>query len=515
MAGGKLSSRQKMINLMYLVFISMLALQMGKKVLSSFGRITFAIEKSNISAKAKLDTVIGDLKTKSEDAPEQWKEKYDTAKNTETVSNKFYDYLQSVKTKLTEGIPVDENTHKLDFEKLDGSARVDELFFIDGKESDAGKELVEKVGAYKEAMIKIASTNKKSFEERFGTELQADKEGKVIVPWLESIFEGMPLATAITNLTKMQADVRTSELEVIEGMVKGTLNEGASMTKYKAIVAFEKSAYYPGETLKGKIVLGRYDDSMVPKEVTINGRKISEENIKNGQVFLDGISVGGVGDKTLKGEFIYMQDGKAVPIPIDTKYSVIPKPNSPVISADKMNVVYRGVANPITVSFPGIPDNKISASAPGMTRKSGTSYIIRPKSGKTVRISATGKLPSGVNVSGSKTFRIKDIPNPAGTIRHEAGVVSMPKSSLAKSSIGAELLDFDFDLKLRVTNFSFRVPGRPTIKVAGNRLNGAAKSALNRAKAGQTVMIFNIKAKIVGNSGYQLKKVAPVTIILK
>ena len=37
MAGGKLSPRQKMINLMYLVFIAMLAMQMDKKVLTSFG----------------------------------------------------------------------------------------------------------------------------------------------------------------------------------------------------------------------------------------------------------------------------------------------------------------------------------------------------------------------------------------------------------------------------------------------------------------------------------------------
>ena len=37
MAGGKLSPRQKMINLMYLIFIAMLAMQMDKKVLSSFG----------------------------------------------------------------------------------------------------------------------------------------------------------------------------------------------------------------------------------------------------------------------------------------------------------------------------------------------------------------------------------------------------------------------------------------------------------------------------------------------
>jgi hypothetical protein len=44
MAGGKLTPRQKMINLMYLVFIAMLALNMSKEVLS-------AMDKSNIDEK--------------------------------------------------------------------------------------------------------------------------------------------------------------------------------------------------------------------------------------------------------------------------------------------------------------------------------------------------------------------------------------------------------------------------------------------------------------------------------
>ena len=39
MASGNESPRQKMINLMYLIFIAMLALNMSKEVLSAFGVI--------------------------------------------------------------------------------------------------------------------------------------------------------------------------------------------------------------------------------------------------------------------------------------------------------------------------------------------------------------------------------------------------------------------------------------------------------------------------------------------
>ena len=54
---------------------------------------------------------------------------------------------------------------------------------------------------------------------------------------------------------------------------------------------------------------------------------------------------------------------------------MISKPNSAVISADKMNVVYRGVQNPITISIPGIIDSKVRASAPGLKRVRGVSII--------------------------------------------------------------------------------------------------------------------------------------------
>jgi hypothetical protein len=76
------------------------------------------------------------------------------------------------------------------------------------------------------------------------------------------------------------------------------------------------------------------------------------------------------------------------------------------------------------------------------------------------------------------------------------------------------LLDFDFDLNLKVTTFSFKVAGQPTVKVSGNKLNAQAKSALKRAKRGGTVQIFDINAKIVGNSSYKLPRITPVFVEL-
>ena len=180
-----------------------------------------------------------------------------------------------------------------------------------------------------------------------------------------------------------------------------------------------------------------------------------------------------------------------------------------------MNVVYRGVKNPMTISFAGIPDNKVNASAQGLSSAGGSRYVMDATRirGREVTINVTGTLPDGKKVSDNAKFRIKDLPKPTGTIRGEDGQVKMQRNSLEISTVGAMFDDFDFELPLRVTGFKFKVPGQPTINVNGNKLDSRAKSALRKAKRGSSVQIFDIEAKASGVSVI-LKKVSPVLIEL-
>lgn len=69
MAGGKLSPRQKMVNLMYLVFIAMLALNMSKEVLSAFGLMNEKFDAANLSAESMNASMLQTLDKKAgEDA---------------------------------------------------------------------------------------------------------------------------------------------------------------------------------------------------------------------------------------------------------------------------------------------------------------------------------------------------------------------------------------------------------------------------------------------------------------
>jgi gliding motility-associated protein GldM len=181
-----------------------------------------------------------------------------------------------------------------------------------------------------------------------------------------------------------------------------------------------------------------------------------------------------------------------------------------------MNVVYRGVKNPMTISFAGIADNNVTARAQGLSKVSGVGkYImdVTTVKGREVTINVTGKLPDGKPVTDNATFRIKDLPKPTGTVRGEDGNVKIQRQNLEISTIGAKFDDFDFDLPLNVTGFKFKVFGQPTINVKGNKLDSRAKAALRKAKRGSDVQVFDIQAKAKGVS-ILLKKVSPVIIEL-
>src|SRR5690606_29374041 len=146
---------------------------------------------------------------------------------------------------------------------------------------------------------------------------------------------------------------------------------------------------------------------------------------------------GNVGEHKIEGKLIFMQDGEEVEVPVSQSFATVAKPNAATISADKMNVVYRGVKNPMTISFAGIADNNVTATAPGLSRVSGSKYVMDATriQGREVTINVTGKL-DGQNVPDSKTFRIKDLPKPTGTVRGESDNISMQRNSLEISTIG-------------------------------------------------------------------------------
>jgi gliding motility-associated protein GldM len=510
MAGGKLTPRQKMINLMYLVFIAMLALNMSKEVLSAFGILNMKIVESNSITDERNESSFQQLAQKAVDQPGQYGDKKAKVEKIRAISKEFSDYLENLKNEVTKKFPKDAEGN-YPYEKMDKGDLIDRLFFNQEKLSPRGKEFLSKIQSYP-AQIKqiggssIADVEMKKIEKRFNTNpVFSEKAGKKL-EWMEYNYHGFPLIATITKLTQLQADIKTTESDVMTGMFQSDLVAAASLTAYQPIVVLEKSVFFQGEAVKGKVILGKFDPSLTAKSVIVNGSSVQAQA---GQANFS-FGSGNIGEHPITGSFNFDENGKVINLPIKDKYVVVSRPKSATISADKMNVVYRGVSNPMTISFAGISDDKVVASAPGLTKLGSGKYVMSPQSGTQVVINVTGTLPDGSKVSDMKTFRIKGIPGPTGTIRGEMGVVKGPKSSLEISTVGAKLLDFDFEVGLDVVGFNFKIAGQPTVVVSGNKLNGACKSALSKAGRGDQVTISEIKTKLVGAGSYLLPRTAPV-----
>jgi gliding motility-associated protein GldM len=509
MAGGKLTPRQKMINLMYLVFIAMLALNMSKEVLSAFGILNNKIESSNSISDTRNESSFLQLQQKAKDQPLQYGDKKAKVDKIRAICKDYSDYIEGIKTTITKGFPKDKEGN-YPCEQMDKSDAVDNLFYNGDKESKEGKEFLERIRGFAGQLkaiggSSIAEVEMKKIEKRFETKDVYSEKAEAKLPWLDYNYHHFPLIASVTKLTQLQADIKTTESDIMEGMFKSDLVAAASLTAYQPIVVPEKTAFFQGEAVKGKIILGKFDPNLVAKSVVVNGVSVPA---KAGQADFS-FGAGAVGEHEITGSFNFDENGKVISLPIKGNYVVVPQPKSANISADKMNVVYRGLPNPMTISFAGISDDKVSASAPGLTRATGTGkYNLNPVSGSEVKVSVSAKLPDGKLVSDSKVFRIKGIPAPQAAIGGTPGSQKGAKSRLQASTITAVLPDFLYDLKFQVTQFVFRVQGQPSILVSGDKVNAACAAALAKAGKGDLITISDVKTKIIGEGSGILTKTA-------
>jgi gliding motility-associated protein GldM len=503
MAGGKQTPRQKMINLMYLVFIAMMALNMSKEVLTAFGLIDESLSDSNVSLLEKNKAAVASLEQKAQESPEQFSEAKVLANSVANLTSSYYEYLNKLKSELKGTV---DNPKA--YESMDKNAYLDEKMMSSGKLTDEGQKFMSEMKAYHDGMLELLGENPNykqiaaAISRKFDGEPIKNNEG-VTKSYMEYHFIGFPLISSITKLSSLQNDVKVYENELLSLMLAGELTQIASMDNYATLLQTERGAYYQGDTFNGAIVLGRTDESTKPNEVnlTLDGRKLSGSDfeIKEGRVLLN-VNAGQAGEHRIEGNLLFIQDGKTIEVPVSQSFSVIPKPNQAIVSADKMNVVYRGIENPITVSMPGVPGNKVNASAPGLSKVQGSQYVMVPKTGTEVKINVVGEI-DGEKFPSSATFRIKSLPRPTPTVRgqvQDGGAIPMPINALKVSLIGATFENFDFDISPVVKRFSLSIPGQPSIEINGDRLNKKAQDLLDLARAGDIVQIFDIKADVPG-----------------
>ena len=362
----------------------------------------------------------------------------------------------------------------------------------------------------------------------FSTNDVVNRDGEP-TSWLEYHFFGFPEVASTTKLALLQSNIRSAQAELYSAMLGGQFKLNSTLANFDAYVVADRSSYYTGSNFTGKIVLGKKSDDLNPESAFINNIELLEnENAINpdGSINLD-FRVGSLGQNKITGNVIFIEDGQEISIPVNQTYEVVNKPNKAAISADKMRVVYIGVENPISISFSGIDDNNVIASAAGLRRTgSAGSYVLDLTEGvpdaitqeiqrtgrRELNIRVSGNLEGGETVTDNAKFDIKSLPPPIANISGYTDKFPLSRLALSTARIKANFDNsFAYQLDLTVTGFEVDVPGQPTLNVRGSRFDDNAKSVLRNARRGSIVTISNIKVRAEGTT-VDLKPAASLSI---
>jgi gliding motility-associated protein GldM len=397
-----------MINLMYLVFIGMLALNVSTEVLDGFELVEESLLRSVKSSTQRNDRIFEDLKgyfAANEEKTKAWYEKGDHVKNR---TDSLFNYIQDLKTRIVKKSDgKDGDTEKL--KHADDLNAAYEIMFERGKND--GAKLKSEINSYREYVISMVSNP--SIQEIIKNNLSTEpsrkaKENKQT--WEESLFGQMPVAAAVTLLTKLQNDIRYAEGEVLSDLVKNIDVRDFRVNKVEPFVIPQSQVVMRGGSYQADIVLSAQDSTQRPR-VFVNDKYLPDE--ANGHFT---VGTGSTGTFPVKGYIEMPQpDGGLKQYPFSTQYNVV-EPNATVASL-LMNVMYPGIENELKIAVPGIPSHNVTATMTNgtLTRKNDDIWIARPaKAGTEAIISVQAKMADGkIQDMTKNTFKVKSLPTPS------------------------------------------------------------------------------------------------------
>jgi hypothetical protein len=195
---------------------------------------------------------------------------------------------------------------------------------------------------------------------------------------------------------------------------------------------------------------------------------------------------------------------------------------SATAAAEKMNVFYAGIENPVSVSA------SVSAEKVSITVSEGASYaktgpgkynisVSESAVGKSITVTTHADIGGKSQVMGSQSFRVKRVPNPKAKLsgKFEGGKAAKADLTINPFITASLGDDFVYDLRWNVNsyNVTFIEKGIETapFSCSGNQFTEAVKSKINSSPAGTAIYFSEIKVSCVAGS----RSLDPIAIILK
>ena len=551
MAGAKETPRQKMIGMMYLVLTALLALNISKEVLNGFVKVENSLRTTQGTLNAKVNETSSELETKYLQNQEKVKPFYDKAQQLNASSSELISHITEMKARIMAAssgdyddagelavgnyIGKDENGMdtvlnlalipiKDEYQNLTtfvGMAEPTDP--LDGPWTAV--ELKQKLEAYSSQLKNTSVVDnqgtrrdlpqylKDQIDETFAfpTEIQEGAE----VSWEHANFYHVPLAAVMPLMTKMTLDIQDIQDDILSWLLGSVDAKSYKFTNLMPLVVPESNYILRGDSFRADVLLAAFDGTN-PPDIYVDSKKWNErdsslleyENVDALPIGTDGlgklrISTRGMslGESNYKGLIRFQgPDGNIQDFPYYTPKFTVAEP-ALVVSPTKMNVFYRGLPNPVEVSVPGVPGDKIDVRISGnhrLKKESDGTFTITPGTDKKANITVSAQLPDGSKKTlPAREFRVKRIPDPVPFFvgKTPSDRTISKQALVGADGIGAQMVNFDFDVRVVVKSFSVSVSRDGTLvekKSNNNRLTQDMKQLFNRVSRGNVVYFEDI-----------------------
>ena len=515
----KLSPRQKMINLMYVVLMAMLALNVSSDVLEGFSLVDEGLNRTKTNSTTQNEAIYKEMAAAMQQNPEKTRQWHEKAQQVRKMSDSLYTFAENLKWEIVreaDGSDADINN----IEGRDNLEAATHVMLAAGV--GKGGQLKKAIEHYRDGITSMINDENQKKIIRSNLSTDVPKKAKLMGKnWQEYMFENTPVAAAVTLLTKLQTDVRHAEGEMLHQLVANIDVKDVRVNEIQALVIPSSQTVVRGGKFSAQIIMAAVDTTQRP-EIYVGNTLLKSENGRYETI------CGSTGDFTLKG-YLVMRNGNGETIrrEFSQPYTVVEP--SATVSATMMNVLYAGYQNPISVSVPGVPNNKISLSMTNgtLTHKEGGNYVAVPTNigENAVTFTVTAQNEGRQQEMGKFTFNVRKLPDPTGYLdytdskgnstRFKGGRISK-QAVLSAGGIGAAIDDGLLNISFRVLGFETRFSDN-----MGNMVNEVSNSAsftpnqIARIRTLTRGKLFNIsRIRVIGPDGIERTLISPVEVII-
>ena len=296
----------------------MLALNISKEVLATLGLLNDDIESSIEAKDAKSKKLYENFEIKKSDPsyvfPTKWAEIIKDATDNyynfveDSLKNKLLIDKETGKNKYNKTIEVRNGSRQgdtliiTDYQTMDKSNDLDELFFDGDNVLELGKKYVNNLIIHSDLFLSIIDPIKiKEIEPGFqGTEHDFSRVKNILdlnfkyqdtiinssgnsQDYLDFNFKGFPKIASLSKFTKLQSDIKELELQMLEALSNKISNDGNQINENTSKTLLDsRPSYFVGQRTEGaKIIVGRIAGNFEPadEEIYINAKIIKQKSI--------------------------------------------------------------------------------------------------------------------------------------------------------------------------------------------------------------------------------------------